>query len=312
MSGDFSDKFQAYFKSHAQALFSSLGRLVANPFTSTMTIAVLAIAISLASSFYLFVINIQQLSDTVESTNQISLFLENKVTDKAGKQLVAELKKNEDVEQVLLITKQQALDEFKVYSGFGEVLNMLKTNPLPAVVQVLPKNSLDDMKSIESLMKEFDKLPQVDFVQMDMQWIKKLQSMIDIINRGVLLLAILLGFAVLFITGNTIRLELQNRHDEVVVSKLVGATHSFIRRPFLYTGFWLSFLSGLLAWVLVLMMLLVLQDPIERLSVQYDGSFTLHYLGFTDTLLMLFIASLLGIMGAWIVLRYQIKQIQPT
>lgn len=310
-SSGFSDKLQAYFKNHAHAFFSSLGRLTRTPFTSIMTIAVLAIAISLASAFYLFVINIQQLSGTIESTNQISLFLKNKVTDKVGKKLADELRKNENVEHVLLITKQQALDEFKSYSGFGKVLNMLETNPLPIVIQILPKNSLDDMMSVKSLMKEFDRLPQVDLVQMDMQWIKKLQSIIGIMNRGVLLLAILLAFAVLFITGNTIRLELQNRRDEVVVAKLVGATHAFIRRPFLYTGFWLGFLSGLLAWILVLMMVFVLRSPIEQLSIQYDGSFTVHYLSFMDTLLMLFFASCLGMMGAWIVLRHQIKQIQP-
>lgn len=311
MSHGFSDMSQAYFKSHAYALFASLGRLVGNPFTSTMTIAVLAIAISLASAFYLFVINIQQLSGAVESTNQISLFLKNKVSDKEGKKLADELRNNEDIEQVILISKQQALDEFKSYSGFGKTLDLFENNPLPIVVQVLPKNSLDHMKSVKRLMKEFDRLPQVDLVQMDMQWIKKLQSIIGVMNRGVLLLAILLGFAVLFITGNTIRLELQNRRDEVVVAKLVGATYSFIQRPFLYTGFWLGFLSGLLAWIFVLIMLLVLQDPIEQLSVQYDGSFILHYLSFTDTLFMLFVASTLGVMGAWIVLRFQIKQIQP-
>ncbi len=311
MSHGFSDMSQAYFKSHAYALFASLGRLVGNPFTSTMTIAVLAIAISLASAFYLFVINIQQLSGAVESTNQISLFLKNKVSDKEGKKLADELRNNEDIEQVILITKQQALDEFKTYSGFGKTLDLFENNPLPIVVQVLPKNSLDNINNINVLMNGFDGLPQVDLVQMDMQWIKKLQSIIAVMNRGVLLLSILLGFAVLFITGNTIRLELQNRRDEVVVAKLVGATYSFIQRPFLYTGFWLGFLSGLLAWILVLIMLLVLQDPIEQLSVQYDGSFALHYLSFTDTLFMLVVASTLGVMGAWIVLRFQIKQIQP-
>ncbi len=311
MNRSFSDKWQAYFNNHAQALFSSLGRLVGNPFTSIMTIVVMAIAISLASAFYLLVINIQQLSGTVESTNQISLFLKNKVTDNVGEDLADELRKNKDIEQVELITKQQALDEFKTYSGFGKVLNMLEANPLPIVIQVLPKNSLDDMKNVERLMKELDRLPQVDLVQMDMQWIKKMQSIIGIMDRGVLLLATLLGLAVLFITGNTIRLELQNRRDEVLVAKLVGATYSFIQRPFLYTGFWLGFLSGLLAWILVLIMVFVLRSPIEELSVQYDGSFTMHYLSFTNTLLMLVIASVLGVMGAWIVLRYQIKQIQP-
>lgn len=310
-SGGFSDKWQAYFKNHAHALFSSLGRMVRNPFTSIMTVVVLAIAISLASAFYLFVINLQQLSGSVESTNQMSLFLKSNVSEQVGKKLANKLRKNENVEKIVFISKKQALEEFESYSGFGKVLNMLKTNPLPIVIQVLPKNSLDDIAGIESLRTEFDRLPQVDIVQMDMQWIKKLQSIMSILNRGVMLLSILLGLAVLFITGNTIRLELQNRRDEVVVAKLVGATYSFIQRPFLYTGFWLGLLSGILAWILVVLMVFALQNPVEKLSAQYDGSFSLHFLSFTDTLTLFFIASLLGIIGAWIVLHYQVKQIQP-
>ena len=130
-------------------------------------------------------------------------------------------------------------------------------------------------------------------------------------RRGVGVLTILLGFAVLIITGNTIRLELQNRRDEVLVAKLVGATHSFIQRPFLYTGFWLGFLSGLLAWLIVTVMLVFLQNPIESLSKQYNSAFDVYYLGLSEMIILLSIASLLGMVGSWIVLRAQLQQIKP-
>ena len=311
-TGSFFDKFQAYLRIHAHALFSSLGRLVRNPFTSTMTIVVMAITISLATGFYLLVINLQQLTSNVEATNQISLFLKTTVSDKAGAHLADKISKNSNIEKVKLITKEQALDEFKTYSGFGEALTVLKKNPLPTVIQILPHNSLEDIHAIELLISELDRLPQVDFVQMDMQWVERLQSMMQIMQRAVFLLTVLLSCAVLFITGNTIRLELQNRRDEVLVAKLVGATHSFIQRPFLYTGFWQGLLSGCLALVLVTFMTVLLQNPVERLSVLYEGSFDLSYLGFVDTLLLLIIAAFLGVVGAWIVLRYQLKQIKPV
>ena len=310
-SGDFSDKSQAYLHIHAHALFSSLGRLVRNPFTSAMTIIVMAIAISLASGFYLLVVNMQQLTGNLESTNQISLFLKSNVSDKSAEKLADKIRKNSNIEKVALITKEQALTEFKIYSGFGDALSVLETNPLPIVIQVLPENTLDDLQSVENLIAGFAQLPQVEFAQMDMQWIERLQSIMQIIERGVFLLTVLLGFAVLFITGNTIRLELQNRRDEVVVAKLVGATYSFIQRPFLYTGFWLGFLSGFVAWVLVTLMMSVLQGPIEKLSVLYYGDFDVIYLGFIDIITLFFIASFLGVIGAWGVLGYQLQQIKP-
>jgi cell division transport system permease protein len=308
---DLSDKSQAYLHIHAHALFSSLGRLVRNPFSSAMSIVVMAIAISLASGFYLLVVNMQQLTGNIESTNQISLFLKSSFSDRAGENLADRIRKNSNIEHVKLITKAQALEEFKTHSGFGDALNVLENNPLPTVIQILPKNTLNDLDSVEQLMAEFSKLPQVDFAQMDMKWVKRLHSIMQIMQRGVFLLTVLLSSAVLFITGNTIRLELQNRRDEVLVAKLVGATHSFIQRPFLYTGFWLGLLSGLVAWVLVTLMMLILQNPIERLSVLYNGAFDVRYLGLSDTLSLLMIASMLGVTGSWIVLRQQLKQIKP-
>ncbi len=307
----FSEKIHAYLQVHAHALFSSLGRLVRNTFTSSMTVIVMAITISLASGFYLLVSNLQQLTAGIESSNQISLFLKSSVSDNTGRQLADQLRKNQSVAKVVLISKQQAMAEFKAYSGFGDALDVLEVNPLPTVIQILPKDSLAGLQTVETLMRELKRRPEVDFAQLDMQWVKRLQSMMQILQRGVFLLTVLLGFAVLVITGNTIRLELQNRKDEVLVAKLVGATHAFIQRPFLYTGFWLGFLSGVVAWLLVTAMLVILQEPIENLSQLYDGSFALSYFSFGDIMALLSLSSLLSVMGAWVVLYFQLQQIKP-
>jgi cell division transport system permease protein len=311
INNSFTDQFQAYLHVHAHALFSSLGRLVRNPFTTSMTIIVMAIAISLASVFYLFVANMQQLTRNVELTNQISLFLKPGISLASSKKLVEKIRKNGNVEHVILIPSEQGLEEFKTYSGFGDVLSVLDSNPLPAVIQVLPADSLDGMQRIKKLMWEFKTFSQVEFVKMDMQWMQRLHSIMQIIERGVFLLTLLLGLAVLLITGNTIRLELQNRRDEVLVAKLVGATHSFVQRPFLYTGFWLGIISGFLAWVLVLLMMLLIEEPVIRLSELYNGAFEINYLTFVESVLLLFISAFLGVIGAWVVLRCQLHQIKP-
>ncbi|KAF3977608.1 MAG: ABC transporter permease [Methylococcales symbiont of Iophon sp. n. MRB-2018] len=310
-SNGFLDKSQAYLHIHLHALFSSLGRLSRNPFTSLMTAVVMAIAISLALGFYLLLANMQQLTAGIEANNQISLFLKAGVSDRSGEQLAQQIRKNKQLDKVVLISKKQALKEFKDYSGFGDVLDILETNPLPVVIQILPKNTLDDLQSLEQLLMEFEQLVQVDFSQIDMQWVERLQSIMQIMQRGSILLSGLLGLAVLFITGNTIRLELQNRQDEVQIAKLVGATHSFIQWPFLYTGFWLGFIAGIMACLLVALMIMIIQNPIENLSILYDGSFKLLFLNLTETLVLLAMTSLLGILGAWGVLHYQLQQIKP-
>lgn len=305
------DFFQAYLLNHAHGLFSSLGRLTRTPFTSAMTILVLAIAISLASSFYIVVANIQQLTGSLESSNQMSLFLHENITDAAGQKLAEQIQQNGSVVEVKYISKKQALEEFKANSGFSDALNALERNPLPSVIQVVPKNALESNADIEKLMSDFKQFPQVDFVQVDMQWVARLQTIMLIATRGVMLVSCLLGFAVTFITGNTIRLELQNRQDEVFISKLVGATHAFIQRPFLYTGFWLGFIAGFLGWLIMTIMLLILETPVEKLSTLYNSSFELLFFSFSEFLLLLIISAMLAVLGSWAVLHYQLRRIKP-
>jgi cell division transport system permease protein len=309
--GNFVDKLNAYRDLHAHALFSSLGRLVASPFTSIMTIAVLAIAISLASGFHILVVNLQQLTGNLETSNQISLFLRDDVSDAHANKLADSIRQNASVQDVKLITRAQALAEFQTFSGFGAAINVLEKNPLPIVLQVLPKNSLEDKEGLESLLKNFQQSPEVDIAQMDLQWVERLQSIMAVARLFATLLNVMLGGAVLFIIGNTIRLELHNRRNEVVIAKLVGATNSFIRRPFLYTGFWIGFISGVSAWFIVTALMLILRQPVEKLSGLYEGGFHLLFLSFTETLALIGVSSALGVLGSWTVLIFQLKHTKP-
>lgn len=306
--GNFLDKLTAYRDLHAHILFSSLGRLVASPFTSIMTIAVLAIAISLASGFYILVVNLQQLTGNLETSNQISLFLREDVSDAHANKLADSIRQNESVQEVKLITKEQALTEFKTYSGFGSAINTLEKNPLPIVIEVLPKNTLDDKQKLTTLMESFQQSPEVDFAQMDLQWVERLQSIVALARLFANLLFVLLGGAVLFIIGNTIRLELHSRREEVVIAKLVGATNSFIQRPFLYSGFWIGFISGVSAWFIVAIVMLILRGSVEKLSGLYEGSFHLVFLSFSETLVLIAVSSALGVLGSWVVLVCQLQR----
>lgn len=309
--GNLIDKFKAYRDLHAHSLFSSLGRLVDSLFTSLLTVGVLAIAISLAASFYLLVVNLQQLAGNIETTNQISLFLKDEVSESKARELASDIRKNPDVQEVKVISKEQALKEFQTYSGFGSAIENLEINPLPIVLEVLPGNTMDDPGKLDDLVRQFQKSAEVEFAQTDKRWFDRLHAIIKLARRGMISLSLLLGAGVLFVTGNTIRLELHNRRDEVVIAKLVGATNAFIRRPFLYTGFWIGFFSGVLAWFIVTMIMLVLWLAVEDLSLLYEGSFHLLFLSYSETMALLVIAVGLSVLASWLVLTHQLRQLKP-
>jgi cell division transport system permease protein len=307
----FGDQIKVHGRLHAHALFSSLGRLIRSPVTFCMTVAVLALTISLAAGFYLLLANIQQLTGNLETSNQISIFLKPEITADDGRKLADDLTSNPNVNAILFISKQQAMEEFKQYSGFGEALDALAGNPLPNVIQVLPKDTLMDDTMFKKLVSELEQLPEVDFARVDMEWLRRLQAMIQLADRSVVILNSILALAIVFIAGNTIRLELQNRKEEVLIAKLVGATHGFIQRPFIYSGFWYGFIAGASAWVLITVIVLLLQHPLEQLSELYDESLNVRYLNLKETLVLLITSSALGMLGAWIVLHRQIQQLKP-
>lgn len=309
--GGFTDRLKAYRDQHAQALFSSLGRLFSTPFTSTMTVGVLALAIALASGFYLAVVNLQQLTAGLEASNQISLFLRDEISEAHANKYADNIRKSPNVQSVKVITKKQAMEEFKGFSGFGDAIDVLEKNPLPIVIEVLPKDALVDKEALTKLFEDFKQSTEVDFAQMDMAWVERLQSIVSTARLGAILLAILLGLAVFFIAGNTVRLEIHNRRQEIIIAKLVGATNGFIQRPFLYTGFWIGFLSGVVAWFIVTFMMLILRQSVENLSGLYNGAFHLMFFSYSETFLLLAISTTLAVVGSWIVLHIQIKQLQP-
>ena len=296
---------------HKKSLVASLLGLLRAPFTSAMAVTVMAIAIALAGSFYVLVNNVQQLVDSLQTGKQMSLFLHEEITDPQAEILARKLQANESIEKVKVISKQQALAEFQQYSGFGAALNALESNPLPIVIQVYPKESLTEAYQLTHLLEQIQHEPAVDFTQIDMQWLARLQAMMKMANRVVLIITALLALAVLFIIGNTVRSELQTRRDEVIVTKLVGGTNTFICLPFLYTGFWYGFISGLLAWSIISLILFMINAPIEQLSLLYSSRFQLHFLTVSESVLLILASSTLGVIGAFAVASHQLGLLKP-
>ncbi len=268
-------RVNAYFTHHLWVLVSSLGALWRTPLATLMTAAVIGIALALPTGLHVLLQNVQQLSMGWEGTAQMSLFLKPGVPEKRIQSLADKLRGWDGVAEVQYISREQALAEFRELSGFGGALDSLDENPLPAVLVLRPTAEATEPAQMELLLGKVQKLEPVDLAQLDMEWVRRLSGIIEVGKRGVLLLGSLLALAILLVVGNTIRLTILSRRQEIIVTKLIGATNTFIRRPFLYTGFWYGLMGAVLAWLLVAILLGLLSDPVSRLSFLYSSEFSL-------------------------------------
>jgi cell division transport system permease protein len=302
---------QAWLTRHLQVALGSLGKLLQTPLGTLMTVAVISIALALPAGLLVILSNLQQIGAQWDGPASISLFLKDEVDDLAATQLGQRIQSSESAQRVTLISRTQALEEFRAHSGFGAALDALDENPLPAVLLIQPRARDSGPKAAAELLARLQKLPEVDVAQLDLQWVQRLQGITEIARRGAYLIAALLGLAVLLIIGNTIRLEIQNRHDEIAITKLVGATDGFVRRPFLYHGFWLGLFGGLGAWLLVAAAVALLAPPVSHLAELYQSAFRLTGPALLEVAALIGGGAAIGWLGAGISVSRHIKQIEP-
>jgi cell division transport system permease protein len=306
----FRERLDAYVSLQIYSLKASFARIWETPIASSLTIFVVAIALALPASFSALVENVRQPLDALDTTSQISLFLKPELSNEAARKLSERLRKNPRLTGATLVTKEDGLRELMTFSGFENALAALSSNPLPAVIILRPVDT--DTASVTELLDELRTLPESDRVQFDDEWLQKLRALLAITERCALAFSVLLGLGVLFIVGNTIRLELQNRREEIIVSKILGATNSFIRRPFMHSGFWYAFLGAVLALIVSNLLILDIKQPADALATLYDSPYRLSFLSFKSTCLLLGCAIFLGIMGAWIVVGRFLREIDPS
>ena len=294
---------------HLDTLRESLGRLLHQPVASALNVIVMGIALSLPAGFYLGLNNLQAFSRQLSSDPQVSIFME---VD-AGKADVAaveqRLKANPDIGRVEFISRDQALARLKRSAGLSDVLANLGRNPLPDAFVVTARSN--DPATLESLHDQAVKWPKVEHVQLDAEWARRLDAALNVGRALVTLLAVLLAVALVAVTFNTIRLQILTRRDEIEVSKLIGATNPFIRRPFLYFGALQGLAGGLAAWAIVAVGVLVLNIQLADLSGLYGALFKLEWPGTGDTLTLLAFSALLGWLGAWLSVSRHLWLIEP-
>jgi len=305
------NRLSAYFSHHIQSLIFSLSKIYRAPATTIMTVAVIGITLSLPGGFYLFLKNIDAMSGDFRSTTQITLYLDLKVDEQKARALQREIDVMAQVQGTEFVSRYDALENFRESSGFGNSIDTLSSNPLPHTIIVEPDSNADSF-AVKNLLNALQAMPEVKIAKLDTEWLDRLYTILEIAKRSVAIITILFAFAVLLIIGNTIRLDIQNRYQEIVVTKLIGATNAFIRRPFLYGGAWYGLLGGLASWIIVEIGYLAISGPLGRLNLLYQADLAFVTFSMQDFIILLSSSTLLGLAGSWIAVARHLNQIEPT
>jgi cell division transport system permease protein len=301
----------AYLLHHLQSLVFSLGKIYNSPTTTIMTVAVIGITLSLPGGFYLFLKNINAMSGDFRSTTQITLYLDIKLSEDKARALERTISTTVNVASTQFISRQASLQAFRETSGFGRSIDTLSSNPLPHTIIVEPVSEADTF-AVKNLLNALQALDEVKIAKLDTEWLERLYTILEIAKRSVAIVTILFSIAVLLIIGNTIRLDIQNRRQEIIVTKLIGATNAFIRRPFLYGGIWYGLLGGLMSWLIVEIGYLAISGPLNRLNLLYQADLVLITFTFQDFIILVSSSTLLGLAGSWIAVARHLNQIEPT
>jgi len=299
-----------WFSRHVSTAVGSLGRLVRQPFASLMIVLVIAVTLALPAALNLAIKNFAAISGNWDDALDFSVFLDTDLSVSEAEGIARLIAQRADVADVQLITAEDALAEFKQQSGFGDALDHLAENPLPHTLVVRP-GPANTSQSMILLREELASLPETELVQVDTEWVQRFHAILEILQRAVMIGAGLLGLAIIVVIGNTIRLEIQNRRDEIEVTKLIGASNAFVRRPFLWSGFWYGLFGSLLGLGLVWYGLYLLQPAVARLAGLYQSGLAVLTLGLQDSLAIVGIGIALGLTGSWFAAARHMRAIEP-
>jgi cell division transport system permease protein len=291
---------------HLHALLFTLHRLLTTPGSSLLNVLVIGIALSLPAGIYTLLQNVQSLANQVAGTPQISVFLDMDASKDDIARIGKQLQQHAAIDHAGFVPREQALEQLRQTTGLADVIGELTQNPLPDAYVIYPKKQ--DAQSLEALRDELKQWPKVEHVQLDSAWAHKLEALLKFGRTAVLILSVLLSFALVAVTFNTIRLQILTRRDEIAVSRLIGATNAFIRRPFLYFGMLQGMLGGTAAWLIIALSLHLLNGRLGELAQLYATDFTLLPLSAGDSITLLLFSAYLGWLGAWLSVTQHLQQ----
>jgi cell division transport system permease protein len=302
----------AWLTRHAQTSIGSLGRLSQQKLATLLTVLVIGIALALPACLHLLISNAQTATGNWNRAVDLTVFLKRPTSAEDATRTAERIRQRRDVGNVELIKADNALKEFRRDSGFGPAIDALNENPLPHTLVITPAAEFTAATNLDSLAADLRTMPSVEIVQLDTAWVNRLSAILDTVRRGLMVAAALLALGVLVIVGNTIRLDIQNRRAEIEVTKLVGGSDAFVRRPFLYSGIWYGLGGGITAWIITLAVTGILREPIGRLAGLYGSAFQLGGLDPRSTLILLGSGLVLGWFGSYLAASRHLRAIEPT
>lgn len=300
-----------YGTRHLQALFGALGRLVRTPLATLLTLIVIGVALALPAGLALVVANLRTATGGLGNAVDFTVHFKLGTPIDRVQQIATSARERPGIESITVTPADKALEEFKQSSGFGDALTALEDNPLPHHIVVHPAKSASGPAEIESMRRYFAAFPEVELVQLDLDWVRRLHSLLDVLKRVLWVVMAVLGLGVLAVVGNTIRLEILNRRPEIEVTKLVGGSNAFVRRPFLYTGVFYGLGGALLAALIVFGAMVYLDQAVGELSAQYGGRFRMTGLGPDGLGILAGTGAVLGWLGALISTGRHLRRIEP-
>lgn len=296
---------------HLQSALFAAGRLARAPVATVFTVIVIAIALTLPTALGLVIISVRDATGDFSNAVDVTVYFKQDVPLEKVRRLAASLRQRSDIASVKLVTADEALESFRKQSGFGGALDVLASNPLPHALDIRPTAEATNTSRMDALRRNLSVWPEVELVQIDSEWVQRLDAILELLRGVVTGAALLIGVGVLAIIGNTVRLEIYNRRAEIEVTKLVGGTDAFVRRPFLYTGAFYGLLGAILAVLLVIIGLSLLNAPVGRLAASYGSEFRLTTPGLREVGGLLGAGGILGLLGAWIAAARHLARIEP-
>lgn len=304
-------KVRALLAYHIQAALTSLTALYRKPLATIMTILVIAVTLVLPALFWVMSDNMHKLTKQWNQSGRISLYLKSSLSPAAEAAFLLRIEKTAGVGQVVLKSAAEGLAELQQQEGMQDVMRYLPENPLPTVVEVTPEFDIKNSEKLEQLYSQLKSYPQVEFAKFDIQWVNRLQAILGFIDTLAHGLMALLALAVILIIGNTLRLAIHSRHEEIKILKLIGAKDSFIMRPFLYTGIWYGLAGAMFAVLLANIFVLSLTLVVNQLAGAYEMHYSMVGLSFRQIFLLICSASFLGWLGACLSVKKQLDHIEP-
>ncbi len=300
-----------YFRSHLLVAKGALRDLVQRPLGSMFTLAVIAIILALPASLYVVAKNVVIASEQVNQPAAISAYLKEGTPEARIMLLKDEIESDSAVEMVEYISSQQGLADLSQVSGFESTMSLLDDDALPALLVIHPAQATESAQRHILQLAEQHKGDFTD-IRLDKDWLQRFDAVKTLSSALAVSLAVMMLIAVVLIIGNTMRFSVLAHKQEIQVMKFLGATNSYILRPYLYSGMWLGLLGAVLAWLVTLVLSLVLGSSVELVASLYDSSFGFTRLDIDETLILFLLGGFLGLFAAQASARRHLSEIEPT